>query len=1153
MDRDSENLESRQRPIHPVDCPAPKLWYEIASGVLDAETTRQYVQHATDCAQCGRRLRDAASDLNEETTAAEAAEISRLQSARTDWQHRLTRRIAQALAPEPTRVSDRARWLTLPRLTLTVGALSCLVVAGYMYREQRNPQKHVAQLLAQAGTRRRFSELRIEGAGFAPVGEGLKREPGSTFLSTPGELLKAEALIYDQLSSHPSDSFWLQAQAKADLLDGKVDVAQATLTRALQLNPNSPEILTDLATTYFQQKDYAAAYEKLSEALSLRANDPLALFNRAVVSEKQFLYRQALDDWDSYLKVDPNSQWAAEARERADSIRKKLGQHERSRAAPLLSPAQLADSNSSADQTVQAQVDERIDEYLVEALQNWLPKAYPSSPIQGHPTLQQALFFLADLTARRHSDLWLTDLLRGSSKPDFPKAVAALSEAVRDNKIGEFERARQQAERAHGIFRASGNAAGALRASFEQAYSAQIRRDTEACARQASSALAESERYSYPWLHVQLGLEKGVCLGFNGNIGSDERTVRTAMKRAQRSGYRALFLRTVTFVADDELEIGDSSAAWRLLTTGMEQYWSGQFPVMRAYSYYSEYSVIAEFAGRPHLQLAALREGVQLIDSDPDLSLRAIAHDVLSNAALAAQQPKLAEEQLLEATRLYALAPQTAATQNDRLESQFRMAQIEARQNKFDDALRVLDSVQPEIEHSSTSYLKAKFYSTLGEVQLRRGDAINAEQALWKAISLSEFKLASLKSEQRTIWNRDAAPNYRALAEAELTQGREQEALEIFEWHLNAAQHPGSRLDRADEKTIDIRSLPVEARLASRLPLLSHATVFTYGFLPNGLAIWAYDDRGLQAHWFPGDDQHLQALLARFHDLAADPRSEMGAVRRDARSLYQLLIAPVEDRLSPERTLVIESEGSLTQFPFEALLDSQGHYLIERMPIVHSLGADADTRRRAEAPISATLPALIVGSTASSQVDGVIQLPDIEAEADTVASAFHSARVLKGSAASLDRVKSELPGSAIFHFAGHSLFTRDKSGLLLTGGDTSLDRPVVLDVEALEKLDIKMMQLAVLSACSTATGDGGTRGFTSILQALLRADVPHVVASRWAVDSAESRRFIEGYYQNLLSGSSVSEAARLTSRTMLADPRTAHPFYWSAFAAYGRP
>ncbi|MBI3478210.1 MAG: CHAT domain-containing protein [Acidobacteria bacterium] len=1044
-------------------------------------------------------------------------------------------------------------WWTLPRLTLTVAALSVLAVAGYLYQEQRNPQKHVAQLLAQAATQRRFSELRMEGAGFAPVGEGLKREPGSSFLGTPGELLKAEALIYDQLSSHPSDSYWLHAQAKADLLDGKVDAAQATLTRALQLSPKSPEILTDLATTYFQQKDYAASYEKLSEVLSLRANDPLALFNRAVVSEKQFLYRQALDDWDSYLKVDPNSQWAAEARERADSIRKKLQQHEKSRAEPLLSPAQLADSSHSANQTAETQVDERIDEYLVEALRTWLPKAYPGSTNQADPTLKQALFFLADLTARRHSDLWLTDLLRGSSKPNFPEAVAALSEAVRDDRIGEFARGRQQAERAQEIFRASGNAAGALRASFEQAYSAQFRRDIETCERQASSALAESERYSYPWLHIQLGLEKGLCLGFNGNIGSDERIVRTAMKRAQQSGYRALFLRTVTFVAEGELEIGDSSAAWRLLTTGMEQYWSGQFPVMQAYSYYSEYSVIAESVGRPHLQLATMREGVQLIDSDPDLSLRAVAHDVLSHAALAAQQPMLAEQQLLEAARLYALAPQTEATNSDRLESQFRMAQIEARQNKFDDALHVLASVQPEIERSSTNYLKAIFYSTLGEVQLRRGDGGDAEQALWKAISFSEFKLASLKSEQRTIWNRDAAPNYRALAEAELTQGRNQEGLEIYEWHLNATQHPGSRLDRADGKTADIPSLPVEARLESRLPLLSHVTVFSYGFLPDGLAIWAYDDRGLQTRWFPGDNQQLQELLSRFHNLTSDPHSEMGAVRRDARSLYQLLIAPMEDRLSPERTLVIESEGSLAQFPFEALLDSQGHYLIERMPIVHSLGTDTDTWRQTEASISATLPALIVGSTASSQVDGIIQLPDIEAEADTVARAFHSARVLKGSAASLDRVKSELPGAVIFHFAGHSLFTRDNSGLLLTGGDTSLDRPVVLDVAALEKLDIKKMQLAVLSACSTATGDGGTRGFTSILETLLLAEVPHVVASRWAVDSAESRRFIEGYYQNLLSGSSVSEAARLTSRKMLADPRTAHPFYWSAFAAYGRP
>ena len=61
-------------------------------------------------------------------------------------------------------------------------------------------------------------------------------------------------------------------------------------------------VLTDLATAYFQRAqqedkkdDFGAAYELLSQALRLRPDDPVALFNRAIVAEHQFLYQQALD------------------------------------------------------------------------------------------------------------------------------------------------------------------------------------------------------------------------------------------------------------------------------------------------------------------------------------------------------------------------------------------------------------------------------------------------------------------------------------------------------------------------------------------------------------------------------------------------------------------------------------------------------------------------------------------------------------------------------------------------------------------------------------------------------------------------------------------------------------------------------------------
>jgi len=60
------------------------------------------------------------------------------------------------------------------------------------------------------------------------------------------------------------------------------------------------------------------------------------------------------------------------------------------------------------------------------------------------------------------------------------------------------------------------------------------------------------------------------------------------------------------------------------------------------------------------------------------------------------------------------------------------------------------------------------------------------------ALPLAERNLASLISEgDRMSWSKDAAPIYLGLAEAELAQGREQEALEVFEWYLGAAQRAG--------------------------------------------------------------------------------------------------------------------------------------------------------------------------------------------------------------------------------------------------------------------------------------------------------------------------------------------------------------------------
>jgi CHAT domain-containing protein/tetratricopeptide (TPR) repeat protein len=1031
--------------------------------------------------------------------------------------------------------------------------LLAVAIVGYRYQLQRTDQEQVANFLAQAAGERRVTKLRMAGAPHAILAQGLPRGGDSTFLNAPGALLKAEALIHDQILSHPSDPVWLRAKAQADLLDGRFDAAAASLTRALELDPKSPEILTDLATARFQQKNYAAAYEALSQVLSVRPDDLVALFNRAMVAQDQFLFRQALADWKYYLTLDSSSEWAEEARKNEETVRQKLQNHDQSRAAPLLGPAQLAVLRDDPEGL--RKVDQHIEEYLDTAIRDWLPKAYPGSAPEGDPAARQALFFLADLTSRQHGDLWLHDLLLGANATQFPQGAAALARASVDNDAGAYDRAREQARSAEQWFRASGNIAGELRAQFEEAFSGQLLRDIKACAQSASAALGVSEKYSYHWLHIQLGLEKSVCLGFAGDMGGDEKGVHRALERAQLSGYHVLELRALAFAVDDKLETGDPSAAWQLGSVGLERYWSEPVPAMRGYSLYVECGTVAESIGQSNLQLAAFSEAVALIDSDQDLHLRAMAHAALATAAIAAHQPRIAELQFAETSRLFALAPQTDAVRDGRIENEIRLSQIEARQNKFDNSLTRLTRIQSEIQRFSNPYFALMFYANLGEVQLRRNHPIEAEQALWAALQLAESRRASLKQDtERLKWNQGAAPVYLALAEAQLVQGRQMESLETYQWFLNAARRGGTGHGETQMQRTDFsRSLPKSARLASRLPSLSSVTVLAYGLLPDGLAIWAFDDRGVYARWFPGSTQDLQDLSSRFHDLSSDPRSEMSAVRRDARSLYQRLIAPVEERLAPDRTLVIEGESSTSSLPFEAFLDPNGRYLVERTPIVHSLGQNPEDWPQHDVGISPSLPALVVGSTASSQVEGLVQLPDVSAEADAVAGSFHSALELKGAEATLARVKQGLSSAAVFHFAGHSRFTPDNSGLMLADRGVAADYPRLLDADALRGVNLKNMRMAVLSACSTASGSGGSRGFSGITEAFLHAGVPHVIASRWAVDSTATHSFVEDYYHNLLSGSSVSQATRLTSQTMLANSRTSHPYYWSAFAAYGRP
>ena len=1164
----TDNVElTPAQPSAETTCPSPEIWRQIAAGPTAPDTTLIYIKHASQCDLCGPLLRSAVSEftiLDQKLTEEERRHIALLASATVEWQRQLAHRITANPHPAPhtawwhrfhphTFRSDAFRpnkFLSTPRLALAGASLLTIALVSFialhrheLYQTlfQRDQPAFATKLLARAYTEKRTLEFRIAGAAYAPM--RATRGPDRSFTDRPTSLSKAEALIATQLESHPHDSAWLQAAAQADLLDGKFDSAVETLRRAIEITPDSPPLLIDLATAYSQRAlqenkptDFGIAYEHLSHALRLSPDDPIALFNRALLAERLQLFHQAIDDWEHCQRVDPDPQWIEAARIRAQDLRNKLNDHH-SHATPLLSANEIATTLANAHPP--PEVDPRIEEYLQEAVRSWLPQAFPLPGVTANHNASQALFFLADLANRKHNDRWLSDLLQGSSAPNFPQAAAALSHTVQSFEAGQYDEARQQAALTEKLFRSAGNEAATLRALFEQSYAEQMTRHSEDCRDHATAALSKSEKYSYPWLQGQLELEKGVCAGIMNDVGSYETTSQNALHQAERNRYHILYLRALFLSADAKLAAGDRSTAWTLTLSGLQRYWAGQYPEIRGFSLYTNMGFDAEGQTQFNLEVASWREAASILGPDASVLRKLVAYQSLARAAEAAHQPGLAAEQYAEVTRLFALRPHTGADTDYPIELQIRGARLDSNSGQPEKALTRLLSLQDQIRVLTDDYVAQMFYATLGEVQLGRHRYNDAEQTLRSALALAEKSRLSVKSESALMaWKSDSAPVFLALTEAKLLQGNSQEALDTYESYLGASR----------------RGAVTEFSTRSSAPLLARETKIVYASLPDGLAIWVCDDHGVHSDWFAQSTTSLQELAARFLDSTSDPKSEVNSLRRDGRSLYSTLISPIAKRLPPGQPITIEADGWLASVPFEALVDSTNHYLIERWPVLHSVGPDIeaqDQKGEDARPLVSAMPLLAVGSTASSKTEDLIPLTGVDEEADAVATGFQSPRVLKDSEATLRTVKQELPSAAVFHFAGHSLSTPDRSGLLLQSTSRKNQTPSLLDAASVRKLDLRNLRLAVLSACDTESGAGTSDGFNSITEAFLRAGVPHVVASRWAV--VETKAFITDFYRNALAGEPVSESTRRASLNMLKDPATAHPYYWSAFAAYGQP
>ena len=1044
--------------------------------------------------------------------------------------------------------------------------LAAAVVAVGLGRRAPTPAR-VSRLLAEAYRVRRTLEPRLPGAEAGPL--RVTRGDPTLGDERPLALLEAEAEIGRMLDRSPASAVWLGLRGRAHLQEGAYEAALTDLQQALGADSRSVTILGDLATAYFERgeatgrfADYGLAFELQSRGLRAEPANPVLLFNRAIAAERLFLFAQGTADCESYLRLDSAGAWADEARQRLARLRARLAAHRERLARPLLPASAFAESVDPSNPATWDEPESRIEEYLRAAVTDWLVRAFPADP-SSPPDLpaRRALDALARVLQERHGDAWLAELIPAVPDAELGRAIAALRRAVVANATEDFSSAREQAVRAAHLFRDQGVEAGVERALFEEVYALHFSDRAEDCLRGISRLLPSVSRNRHAWLSVQLHLEQAACSTIRGDRGETRALATSAQQEARAGAYAGLALRAHAFRAGGEVLAGRHAEAWPSLREGLEQFWNGTVAPMAGYNLYAQWDLLTEAQALWHLNVAVDKEGLALA-GDGNPLMRAVELTRLAHAAEKAGDHPMARASLVEAARSLGGGPETEARERFRFGIDVDMARIEGQMAATVTAIERLQALRPRLGNVLSEIVLASFYTTLGGLQLRQGDHTAALAAFEVAVGLSERERASLATEEsRQQWAQASGDVYRGLVEAKLRCGDTTGALAAWELYRGSALRP-RRLGAGSAGAWNEGALALSARrrlaeetaLLDRLaPALDGRLILVYAILPTGIQIWALDEQGLTSHRVSEDPTHLRLLCRRFAELCANVASSPAAIRASSRQLHDLLIGPVAGRIGRNRAVVIEADTEVAEVPFQALTDTAGIPFVERHDLTYTSGLrEWSLSTGGEAGLAPGAPALVVANPLGDPSAGLAPLTEAVIEGRHVAQAFPRATLLIGRQATTQAVREALSGATLFHFVGHAVRGRHGTGLLLAGASSGRrETPAVLDPSFVRGSAIGGLRLAVLSACSTERGkEGMIWDSGSLAHALLQAGVPHVVATRWDVDSAASAELMRDFYAALVTGASPARA--LAHAEALMRRRSPHPYYWAAFDAFGR-
>jgi CHAT domain-containing protein len=1086
-------------------CPDPELLAAFVAGNLTGAELKMVSDHVLECEDC-------------RTTIAEAAQYDRTSSTRETQPHE----------KQPA----RPWWLAA-----AAAALIGVTALSFWFTRSTDSNEWIHVLVEESPQSARYVEPRLSG-GFpwAPL-KVVRRGPNQKLDPTQMKFIGVAGDVLDKTSGDTSSEAQ-HASAVASLLAGDPREAAAVLGQVAKDSPDA-RVWSDLAAARYNvavavepedARQLAQALAAADTALRIDPRLPEGLFNRALILEHLGLRDQARATWQKFLDVDSGSQWTQEAESHLAALKSSaLFKDELERNYDRLT----RDTEAAAELAARFPQDARVWGES-EILSRWARSEMAGDSNGANAHLQLARFF-GDALAQSRGERLLRDAVRAILCADGGTVRTLVSAHIEFREAQKTYKALRPAEAGmrFRVAAAGFHAAGSPMELAARYFAANTEYDQGHIeeARTQLEGLLVGARGGYAAHTAQVKWELGLVYASLGHWGQSMRTFRDSIAGFDRLGETRYAMTVREILAEVYDRLGEPREAWSHRVAALRELGQNDdfrlrvtfHAIARGAALSRDWPVTLSFLDLETAEPRHAGDDMMYVNA---LLTRARIRGHLGAASAAltdyeratAAMTRLADSTLTERAEAERLTTQAFLATSPAHSIELLTKAIDFHRSKgrrmFLPEL-LLRRGRAFVASGSPDMAAIDFDSGIGELETQRGSIPDADDR-WGIFGAAEelFDEAASLALQR---HDEPA----ALAYCERALGREL----LDSLHTNNAS-----------------AMHVSPRGAAG------ALVLEYLVLPRRLVIFVIDGSRTRAVQEDVEAVTLENEVAVLSESAVS--GDPAEFKRIASRLYDRLVAPVGDELTPGRMLVVVPNQTLAVVPFAALIDRSGRYLIESRAIVVAPSVATFDLLSARTGSPRPLSRLLLVTGPASQDGDSARLTASRREADAVAAMYRDSENLAPPDDPAELLERRAADADVIHFVGHSMIPDSTSGAaLVTSRREGL--AAQLDNREIAAMRLHRIRVVVLAACGTARAYGRT-GETSIsiARAFLAAGASSVVATLWPIDETPAAEFFPRIHSHLARGLSPAEALRAAQLEGV-HRRHTPPGVWAAVEVIG--